>query len=926
MSGATENETERSSAGLGASPAEVAQHERISALFLEAIDVDPGARESYLARACADDLELRKRVEALLTRDAGTALVDAPVLRSTVLGEFAASAARMDEPPVRIGDYEILGLLGQGGMATVYRAQQTAPKRMVALKVLNAGWLSAGLLRRFEIETEFLARLHHPGIAQIYEAGTADVGGVRTPFFAMELVDGLRLTEYCNRRNLDPSARLRLLLRVCDAVQHAHQRGVIHRDLKPGNILVADEVETGQQDGVGTAGAAHRTSGAENSRLPAAQAKVLDFGVARAIDTDVTQMTAKTHTGELIGTLPYMSPEQVSGPAHRIDTRSDIYALGVIAYELLSGRLPIDVRACPIPDAVRRICDDEPTRLSSLNRTARGDLETIVAKAMEKDKERRYATVAELAADIDRYLKHEPILARPASVLYNLGKFARRNRGLVYGTAATMLALVGGIVGTTYGLLRAREQRDEALQAREAERIAKVTAQQETALALSVNQFLNRMFESANPMGDAAQSHRDFTVREMLDVESQRLKEAFQDQPFVERELRVTIGKAYRVLGQFEQAELHLRRAMQLALQGATPRRDRVARIQRELGAVLVRKDQIDAGVEMLRASLATEREIGSPEGPDAVMAESQLAWALISQEKFDEAQPLLEHVIQVHERSDSREDRESLAGALNNLARLRRALDDNDAAEALYQRSLDLFAQLHGPDYAAIGTIENNLAVIAAVRGDYGLAEKRYRRAIQIMEHALGDEHPVLADTLNNLAGVLSDRMQYDSAIETSLRALQVYRNTVGQLHSDYLLCLANTATIQFEAHRFEDALRSIDELRARYRIVLGEDHWRTHYGDCMYANALVELGRYDAAESVLGPAFERLKALRPPPAAHTLVGVRVWVKLFERTGREDLAQAYRAMLPGESESQPGSAPASANAPASGSAPATAK
>ncbi len=333
----------------------------------------------------------------------------------------------------QFGRYTIVRLLGQGGMGAVYEAQQESPRRSVALKVIRGGWLSAQMLRRFEHESQVLGRLQHPGIAQVYEAGSVrDEGGRSggvTPFFAMELIKGVPLTEYAAAKNLGTRERLELVARICDAVYHAHQKGVIHRDLKPGNILVD---ESGQP-------------------------KILDFGVARATDSDIQQTTMQTDIGQLIGTVPYMSPEQVGGNPDELDTRSDVYALGVIAYELLAGRLPYDLQKKMIHEAVRVIREEDPTRLSAINRTLRGDIETIVAKALEKDKGRRYQSAEALGSDIRRYLKDEPIAARPASTWYQAAKFARRNKVLVGGVAATFLVLVAGIIGVSLMLKRALE-------------------------------------------------------------------------------------------------------------------------------------------------------------------------------------------------------------------------------------------------------------------------------------------------------------------------------------------------------------------------------------------------------------------------------------------------------------------------------------
>ncbi len=344
-----------------------------------------------------------------------------------------------DLPPgTTIGRYTIESVLGAGGMGAVYKATQQSPHRTVALKLMKHGAVSPRALRRFELESEVLGKLTHPGIAQIHEAGMHN----GAPFFAMEYVPGQILTDYAQSHNLSTHQRLQLFAKVCNAVHHAHTKGVIHRDLKPHNILVTEQGEP-----------------------PQPQPKILDFGVARATDADVQSATIRTDVGQLIGTIPYMSPEQVAADPSDIDTRSDVYALGVVLYELLAGRMPYDLERKMIHEAARVIREDEPTRLSSINTTLRGDVETIVAKALEKERDRRYQSALDLGSDIQRYLNDEPIAARPPSTWYQLRKFSKRNKALVTGTAAAFAFLLLGLVGTTYGLIEANTQRERVEQA-----------------------------------------------------------------------------------------------------------------------------------------------------------------------------------------------------------------------------------------------------------------------------------------------------------------------------------------------------------------------------------------------------------------------------------------------------------------------------
>jgi WD40 repeat protein/predicted Ser/Thr protein kinase len=425
------------------------RRERTWAVFDQLADVPADQREAALRAACGDDLSLRAEVERLLALDDRLAssegqagFLQSPLLRTPCPTELAGGPALPAQKnlrlPAHIGRYRILRLLGEGGMGAVYEAEQDSPHRPVALKVIRPGLLAPALVKRFAHEVEILGRLHHPGIAQIHDAGVAEDG---QPFFAMEFIRGLPLGEYARLRSLTVQARVELLARVCDAVQHAHDKGVIHRDLKPANILVDES----------------------------SQPKVLDFGVARATDVDLLTGAGLTRTGQVLGTPNYMSPEQVTGDPAAIDHRADVYALGVILYELLAHALPYQLTNRPLAEAARLILEQDAPRLGSINPELRGEVETIVAKALEKDRTRRYASAADLAADLRRWLAHEPILARPPSALYHLRKFARRHKGLVGGGVATVAALVLGLVGTIlFAVGEARQRRQAEDKTREA--------------------------------------------------------------------------------------------------------------------------------------------------------------------------------------------------------------------------------------------------------------------------------------------------------------------------------------------------------------------------------------------------------------------------------------------------------------------------
>jgi eukaryotic-like serine/threonine-protein kinase len=402
----------------------VDRHARIKELYLACSELSSAQRLDLLAHACGEDEALRSAVEAMLDFD---------VRRPAFLDLGARPPPQPGEAPVprTIGRFRVLRKIGEGGMGAVFEVEQDRPPRTVALKLLRPDLTQANALRRFELEAEILGRLQHPGIARIYDSGQVDMDLGSRPYLTMELVRGLPLTQHARKHAAGLNDCLELFVRVCDAVQHAHANGVIHRDLKPANILV-DEV---------------------------GQVKVLDFGIARLANDDLHSTTLLTGNGQIVGTLAYMSPEQACGVPEEIDTRSDVYSLGVLLYELLAGELPYEVSSTFLPDALQAIREREPRRLSAVRSSLRGDLETIVCKALEKERERRYASAAALAADLRHFLRHEPIEARPSSRVYTLRKFVRRNRVLVGSTLCVIAALSAGLISSLrFGLAEARQR------------------------------------------------------------------------------------------------------------------------------------------------------------------------------------------------------------------------------------------------------------------------------------------------------------------------------------------------------------------------------------------------------------------------------------------------------------------------------------
>jgi serine/threonine protein kinase/Tfp pilus assembly protein PilF len=689
-----------------------------------------------------------------------------------------AAAAR---PPAEIAGYRIIGRLGQGGMGVVWEAEQAHPRRRVALKVLRGDHLLDDYhARMFHREAESLARLKHPNIAAIYEAGHTGDGH---PYFAMELVRGERLDRWLASRPATIDAaelelRLHLFKTMCDAVHYAHQRGVIHRDLKPANIIVSEDATSMSGTGSGTA---------------RPTLKILDFGLARITDPDVAA-TMVSEIGTIKGTLEYMSPEQARGDVDSVDTRSDVYALGVILYEMLTRRLPYEVNRAAIAEAVRVICEDPPRPLRESFTGARRldpDLETIVGRALEKEADRRYASAAALTEDIERYLGSQPILARPPSALYQLRKFARRNRVLVGGAAAALLVLVAFAAAMTVQAERIR---------REAAR-----ANREAATAREVSEFLIGLFDRSDPTLTRGE---EVTARQLLDTGADRIEE-LDDQPRTQAAFMESMGRVFIVLGEFDRAEP--------LLEGAVAIRERFG-VEDELAL---------AGALFHQANVV-----------------DQLG-------RYVEAEEPARRSVEIRERLLG--DHPELATSLNTLGNVLWHQGRLDEAEAIHRRALAMRERILPPDHTDIGQSLHNLGALRYFAADLAEAERLWRRSAEIEEAAHGPEDWNLATSLHTLAIVCSDQDRFDEALELEQRALAIREKVLGPEHPHVALSLTTMANILRDTGRAAEAEPFIRRAVGIMEAATGPQHGETLWMRRSLARTLTELERYSEAEAEL-------------------------------------------------------------------------
>jgi non-specific serine/threonine protein kinase/serine/threonine-protein kinase len=820
-------------------------------------------------------------------------------------------------PPKAIGQYKILSLLGEGGMGEVWLAKQTEPvHRRVALKIIKLGMDTKQVLARLEAERQALAVMDHPNIASFFDGGATETG---RPYFVMELVQGIPITEYCDTHRLNTDERLELFIDVCNAVQHAHQKGVIHRDLKPSNILVAVK---------------------ESEPV----VKIIDFGIAKALGHDLTERTLVTRVGQIVGTPDYMSPEQAEQSGLDVDTRTDVYALGVILYELLVGVLPFDFAAKAdqvIRHAIRETEVSRPsTKLTSLGdtqdtiaryrrttadalrRELRTDLDWIILRAMEKDRTRRYATANGLVLELERHLRNEPVQAHAPSSAYRAKKFVRRHRvGVAFaGVVAILLSLFA--VGMSIQAVRISRERDRA--------------EQEGAKAQAVNDFLRRMLASANPWVEG----RDVKVVDVLDQAAGEIDAVLGDQPGVESSVRTTLGRTYRELGLHGEADTQFGRALE-AHQPLDPAGDwELATILNEIGvlrqlqgafgvadslfteALEIREETQGRGHlftaeslnnlctvktargdflaadSLCREALATRRGILGDQHLDVAVTESNLANLLFQKGDLEEAATLFESALFTQQGAIGSDF--SVAMMMNNLAITYRHLERFSEAEPLYRESLEIKRRELGETHPQVAVAQNNLGVFLWQRGDLSEAEGLIREALASNRATYKDVNPEVSSNIQNLALILRDQGRLDEAEGFFRQTLAIDRQVLGDTHPDIARDFNNLGGLFMVAGRYSEAEAAFRESE---RIQMGNfpnDSWQVATARTLLGSCLIEQNRYEEAEPLVVRSYEIIQAEFGDAHGRTRAALGRVVRLYELLGRSQEAQEHRSRLPG--------------------------
>jgi eukaryotic-like serine/threonine-protein kinase len=809
------------------------QWEKIKEIVGAALERDPSQRGAFLDQACARDATLRAEVDSLLAAHGEAGGLSESGF-ATELAD-AAQAAKL------LGPYRLLQKLGEGGMGQVWLAEQTEPvRRRVALKLIKAGMYDDSTLRRFQAERQSLAIMDHPAIAKVFDAGATAEG---QPYFAMEYVPGVAITKYCDEKKLKIRERLELFIRACEGVQHAHQKAIIHRDLKPANILVV---------------------AVDGNPVP----RIIDFGLAKAVTPYFSGESMNTQAGSFVGTPGYMSPEQADPGIQDVDTRTDVYSLGVVLYELLTGFLPFDAaqwKQLRLEELLRHLREDDPPRpstkvssareASSSNAQARGtepgqlvsslrgDLDWITMKALDKDRNRRYGTPSEIAADIRRYLNNEPIIARPAGAGYRLRKYVRRHRVAVT-VAAGLFVLLAGFAG---------------LQAAQLRRITR-----ERDRANRIAEFMTNMFKVSQPSEARGNS---ITAREILDKSAKDIDTGLSKDPELQAKMMDTMGTVYRSLGLYPPSETLLSRSLAIKRSRLGAEDPETLSTAAGLANTLWNEGSLAESEKLLRPTIDAQRRILGAENPATLRSMSDLAIVMHIQGKDGDAEKLGRQIADIERRVLGPEDPETLT-SISDLALVLRDEGGRYAeAEKLNREVLDARRRTLGPEHPdTLRSIANLAFILQTEGGRDAEAEGLLRGILETQRRMLGPEHPDTLRTITTLA-ILLNRSGQRAAAEQLLRdLLEVQRRTLGPNHAVTFNTMNNLVATLVEDKKFQEAEQLGRQTLAMQQEKFGIEHRETLRTMLNLSATLQEEGKFAEAEKMERQCLEVAgKVLKP-------------------------------------------------------------
>jgi len=768
-----------------------------------------------------------------------------------------------------IGCYRLIHTIGEGGMGIVYLAEQVEPmRRQVALKVIKPGMDSKRVIARFEAERQALALLDHPNIAHVYDAGTTETG---RPYFVMEYVKGLTITEHCDHHKLTIEDRLILFRQVCLAVHHAHQKGIIHRDIKPSNILVSLQ---------------------DNQALP----KIIDFGVAKALARPLTERTLATEDSQLLGTPEYMSPEQADMANEDIDTRSDIYSLGVLLYVLLTGVLPFDsdtlreggiehirhviretdpktpsTRLSSLGEEAKKVAESRRTEVATLAKCLHKELEWVPLKAMRKERAERYRSASELADDIENYLNGTPLIAGPLSTVYKLKKFVRRNRVLAGGVAAVLVVLVAGIVvSTIFAIGQAR--------------------------ALAENQIISDFLEN-DVLGSVSRAKvGEATVSYVLDAASKKLEDKFKDRPLIEASIRERLGLTYRTMGESKKAEQHFLRMIEIYQQHLGKENPATLLAQDHIGWVYEDQGRYHDMESLWAKNLQIKQRVSSVE--DQLYTMNALAVTFYYLGRYKEAESLFDKILQTVQHEVGEENVPHLPFFKCNLARVYTAQGRYEEAKQLFVETLETAKWVKDMGHWEFFYM-SALASMYREQGQYGKAESLLDKTLEALRQERGDEHCFTLMSMQVLTRLHIDQDRYEEATILLSEALPIARRRFREHHPLTLRFVNALAVLHTKQKQYDQAMILFDEaLKGRQRE-LSNDHPDTLETKNDLAVLYKEQGRYEEAGPLLIEAIEGRRIKLGDTHPHTLESWNNLIALYEAWGKPEKAEEWRAKLP---------------------------